>query len=222
MTANLHDFEAARGGSGALRRSNVGIFLGTTVLAAALLASACSSTPNPSPDAVVIAQLGAGTSAGNGPTVCQVATGSPWIQIGTDDTHPITSGSKQNGGEVTVSCTVHSTGGGNYTVSLSALLAGQGSINVVNATIPSGTTTPAPMVQATFESGSTGDFTESDCTFDFGGQMGDIASAAPAGFSFGIAPGRIWGNLICPMIVDGENSETCFAAAELRFENCAE
>jgi hypothetical protein len=38
----------------------------------------------------------------------------------------------------------------------------------------------------------------------------------------GIAPGRVWGNLLCPMIVDAQNNQTCAAAAEVLFENCTE
>ena len=111
---------------------------------------------------------------------------------------------------------MHPSGSG-FTVQLSALLAGQGSITVANTTM-TGDGSVQMNVPGTFEQGKTGDFVEKDCTFDFGGQTGDIGNNP----NMGIAPGRIWGNLICPMIVDGQNNETCFAVAEMRFENCAE
>jgi hypothetical protein len=40
--------------------------------------------------------------------------------------------------------------------------------------------------------------------------------------ALGIAAGRIWGNLTCPMTVDSEHTLTCLGQAELRFDNCSQ
>jgi hypothetical protein len=168
------------------------------------------------PSVAIVSQLGAGTAAGA--AMCPLAMGSSWLQIGTPDTQRVTSGTTQGGQVVTVNCTVHATGAHSYSVQASALLAGQGSITITNATLSDDLTAVQTRIAGTFERGDTGDFVQNDCTFDFGHQPGDIASDP----SMGIAPGRVWGNLVCPMIVDSAHNETCFAAAEVLFENCTQ
>jgi hypothetical protein len=193
--------------------------MGALAIATSLLSSACSSSPPALPRAAVDSQLGAGTQMG-ATTMCPLGIGMSWIGIGSDTSDPITTGTGYNGDPVTVSCTVHPSSGG-YNVTLSALLGGQGSISVVNSTINSDPTQVSTGVTATFERAAN-DFHETDCTWDFGGQSTDIDPNKSAGNPLGIAGGRIWGNLTCPMTVDSEHTLTCLGVAELRFENCGQ
>jgi hypothetical protein len=195
-------------------------FVAPLAIAASLGSSACSSKPPIPPDAAIASELGAGTQAG-ATMMCPLGIGMSWIAIGPDTDTTISTGSHYLGDPVTVGCTVHSTGSA-FDVTLSALLGGQGSISVSHANISSDTTQVNMNVQGSFARGNTGDFVESDCTFDFGGQPTDLDPSKTAGAPLGVAPGRIWGNLTCPMIVNNEDGNVCLAQAEMRFENCNE
>jgi len=177
---------------------------------------ASGTSPMATADVAIVSQLGA--SAGAATMACPIAMGSSWVQIGSPLTSPVLSGTMVGGHTVTASCTVHATGAHTYSVQASAVLAGEGSITIASATLNDNVTAAQPGVMGTFERGDTGTFAQSNCTFDFGDQSGDVASDP----GMGIAAGRVWGNLICPMIVDSETHETCFAAAEVFFENCTQ
>ncbi len=177
-------------------------------------ASDASATPVPS--VAILSQLGA--SAGAATMTCPIAMGSSWVQIGSPVTSRVLSGTMVGGHTVTASCTVHATGANTYSVQASAVLAAEGSITIASATLGGNITAAQPGVMVSFERGDTGTFAQNNCTFDFGNQPGDIATDP----SMGIAAGRVWGNLVCPMIVDSQTNETCFGAAEVLFENCAE
>jgi hypothetical protein len=220
MIANRRWFRVSQANGKSAGAALVSTSLLSLLSLLSLASAGCSSTPPATPRAAVASELGQGSESGAA-MMCPHGVGLSWIAIGSDTSDPITSGTSYNGGPVSVSCSVHSTGD-SFSVTLSALLGGQGSISVVNSTINSDTTQVSMGITSNFERGDTGDFKESDCTWDFGGQSTDIDPAKTAGNPLGIAPGRIWGNLTCPMMIDSEHNQTCLGQAELRFENCGQ
>ncbi len=202
-----------------LNRIPAGLLAAPLALALAF-ASGCTSSPAVTARAAVESELGSGGTATA--AMCQQGTGESWIAIGAGTSDPISNGSSYQGDPVSVSCKVHPTAG-NFLVTLSAELAGAGAISVIDATISSDTTQVSTGITGNFSKVViTGEFTENACTWDFGGQPSDLNQDETAGNPLGIAAGRIWGNLTCPMLVNMSENTTCFGQAELRFENCEE
>jgi hypothetical protein len=235
MVANRFGFATAEGGA-------------VTIVLAAMLAlsTGCSSTKAATPQVTLIAMLGPGSLATNGAAQCQFTTAS-WLQIGTqipdagtvgvpdplDTLNAVPSGHSDDGAGVTVSCTVAQTGPNTFDVNANAQLDGQGSLTLSASMLGSDATMVQPNVTLTLERGMSapapnGTFSESDCTFDYGqespaNQLDEVDTSATPDTHQGIAPGRIWGNIICPNIVNTSGqTRTCQAYAELRFENCNE
>ena len=108
-------------------------------------------------------------------------------------------------GQAVVLCSVRAQGAG-FHVKARIAAGPQASIS-----IEGDVTTAQSIVQGVFaKSGTT--FEQTDCT---------IAYTTPA---MGIAAGRIWGNLTCAHATSATPApaKTCLAAAELKFENCAQ
>ena len=187
----------------------------------ALGVSGCGDSTPATPQAFIAAQLGPGPSNGPAsPAACQLVT-IPWLQIGTDDTQPGTAdGTSQNGATVKVSCSVVQKDPHTYVLNLSAAVGGQGSLQVSNATVTDDVTALQPNISAAFQSGVNGDFGENDCTIDFNGQqLGGNEATNP---NMGVAPGRIWGNILCPKAAYPQQNKTCQGTSEFKFENCSQ
>jgi hypothetical protein len=205
--------------------NRIGYLAAPSVLVAAIGAcvlAGCSGPPPPAARAAVVSILGAGPQTG-GTAVCSLGIGMSWIDIGTGDTNPISNGSSQSGAPVSVTCTVKQTAPHTYSVNTFAEVGGQGSITM-SGSMNDNLMAVQPSINAIWEKGNTGEFTEKDCMFDYGNQPQDLAQTLLCATSGNpplcIAPGRIWGNLVCPMAFDNEHNNTCLAQAELRFENC--
>jgi hypothetical protein len=191
------------------------------VSASAFFLVGCKGAQDAIPRCAIDSELGAGDTTMDGPAMCPEGTGLSWVQIGAGTGSPISSGTSYEGANVTVNCSVHPNGS-NFDVTLSGVLAGQGSISIAMASVNSDTTMVSTPVRAAFESTNGGDYVESDCTWDFGGQSTDLNPGNVAGNPLGIEAGRIWGNITCPNAFNSESNYTCLAQAELRFENCGQ
>ena len=176
----------------------------------------------PVSDSFVLATLGP-TLDQNGNNLCTFAATAAELAIGTPTGGlPVTAvdGSSQSGGVVGVSCSVVT----GFDVTLQAGLSGPtGSTLVISGQVS--VATGGMNVRGSLT--SSGDaFVENDCTIAFTYRGGRVPAAPP------IAPGRIWGHLSCPNMVnpsvakrlmDGTQvSETCDGEADFLFENCAQ
>jgi hypothetical protein len=168
-----------------------------------------------SPDAFVMALVGAGTLAGvNDASACGQADltwtlGNP---ISPKPFAPL-DGSSQAGGAVHVSCSVDASGA-MFNVQLSAELDGSigGTLVVTGAVDASGTGTG---LSGSFTSmGQT--FNDRDCTFS------ETYDGGPVPVGGQPAQGRIWGHVDCPHASEpgGAMPRTCEASADFLFENC--
>jgi hypothetical protein len=179
-------------------------------LATIALAAGCSDNTAPTPKAFVNATLGPGAQAP--PTGCNFASTTPMISIGDvpDDGGPTTSvqdGDSQNGDPVHITCSVTPAANNTFSINLSAVLSGQGSLTIAGTVDPAN---PQPTINAQFEKGDTGSFDESDCTINFA-----MVPVSPA-----VAAGRIWGFITCPKASFASQNKICEGDAEFRFENC--
>jgi hypothetical protein len=200
------------------------------LVAACTVSSACSSNSTPVPQTYIAATVGQGTNE----TVCNFNTTQQWLDIGTYEQPPSLpkyqgNGSTLEGNAVDVVCTVATSGNG-FDIALSATEEGAAGGSVV-MTSPVGqgavTQSGGSGITAGFESGSFGDYRETDCTisFTYGGET--VPNMPP------IAAGRIWGHLSCPHAQQAGKTRsnpdggapvtvTCDAEADFFFEECAE
>ena len=194
-----------------LRHARTALVAGSMVgTLGSMTAIACSSNTLPNPRVYLSAFLVPGT---NPPVGCGIVpTAGGWVIIG-DPTQSVNNGDSQGGSAVSVSCTVSSSGDGSFSVNSSATLEGLngGSVTITGTFLPSGKSTN---IRGHFQRGDTGSFDEVDCTADY--------SANPS--SMGVASGRVWATLTCPMVTktDTTPARVCQGTAEFRFENCSQ
>jgi hypothetical protein len=223
-------------------------FLGSCVIGAGLVvatAPGCSSNPGPPTQAAI--QSHVEPAAGASAAKCQLSS-SDWVDVGRiGSTQPngqnptlISTGNGNtsddpsfNGGSVNLSCGVSSSGSG-FNVSASASLggtSGAGSLSISGTFNATGQQTG---ICATFSRGDSGQFQTPSgtsgctCTVDFKRPDGTGGESKPgAGDGMGIASGKVWGYLNCPLLenraqtLTGGSYEQCAFVAEFRFENCS-
>jgi hypothetical protein len=189
-------------------------------------ATAACSAKAPPPDAYVAASA-TGTS-------CNFSGMTSLLQIGSDisdgggisDNPTRVSNGTDQGGTVSLSCSVKSAGNGQFNIALSAELVtnqqGAGGSMIITGTVDS----PMPFspdevaamgtIQAAFGHASNS-YTESDCTIT-------LPTNPPNGGP--VASGRIWGKIDCPNAVlagqttQSGNAVSCDISALFVFENC--
>ncbi len=190
---------------------------GTLAASSALLG--CSSDTPATPRAFIYALVGPNPTDPNGSAKCQLGQDMSWVTIGMNEM-TVADGDSQSGAGIHVSCNVHQTGPHSYAVTASASNSAQGSVTIANATLSDDVTMVQQNVTASFQRGDFGTFNESDCTFDYNGMLDMFHGAMNP--NMGIAPGRVWGNLICPNAFFQQQNRTCLANAEVKFENCSQ
>lgn len=201
------------------------------VLVATGVMTACSSKAPPA-DAYVSAQATQNSTNGS----CNFAgvTELSGFPIGSDvgdggaiSPNPtrIPNGSNQ-GGAITIECSVKSTGNGTFDISLYADVFTQqvgagGSMQVSGSVTTSdtvGATGASQGLYATFGTGGSTYTDSTDCTITF-------PTIPPGG---PVDPGRIWGKIDCPNAVlqnktlPGGGMEACDISALFVFENCSD
>jgi hypothetical protein len=225
----------------------VRFFLRSCVIgAASMVASLAGCSDNTPPPQKVAVQSHIQPGTGADAAKCQLPS-SDWVDIGRiggtsippeGPVVPIESGKGNvsddpsfNGGSVNISCSVTKSGDG-FSVSASAGLggvAGAGSIAISGTFNASGQQTN---INATFVRGDSGQFKVPSggkgCTVDYQRPDGSGGDPTNQGNGMGVAPGRVWGFLSCPVtensaqrLTSGGN-EQCAFIAEVRFENCAQ
>jgi hypothetical protein len=198
------------------------------LVAACATASACSNSAPQSPDGFLAATMDVG--AMSPATLCNFGSTQQWLDIGTatgGKPTTVQDGSQNAGATVHVTCTVSAVGSG-FDVLLSATQGGLmgGSVTISSTSGQGAVTASGGTVHASFQSGTLGDFTESDCqiSYTYQGQM--VPDSPP------IAAGRIWGHVSCPtaqnsgstvMLPDGGSQfRQCDGEADFLFEQCGQ
>ena len=193
-------------------------------LACAALA-ACSSPASPPPDTFLSVTLNPHKDANNrADALCAYGSPRSVLSIGnpvSPTPTTVATGTATSTGDVTVFCSV--TGG--FQVGLTGALGGTtgGTLQISGHVGTSGGTG----ITASFASGMYGNYDESDCTIAFTYNN----NAVPMSVGAPIAPGRIFGHLLCPsapsssghvrMLPDGSTvTEVCDLEADFEFENC--
>jgi hypothetical protein len=193
-------------------------------LLVATVTSACSSKSAPA-DAFVLTSLQPVKGG-----LCSFAQQTTLIEVGVPvgmkpDTVP--NGGSQAGGQVTVSCTVHSDSGG-FDIDLNVELVGQGSMHVYSTASGAVTSSGAMGINGDFSKsvgGSGETYSASDCTLTYVYMRAAVPDSSP------VASGRIWGHVSCidaqtnsnVLLPDGGTApQTCDAEADFLFENCSE
>jgi len=178
---------------------------------------ACSSDSPSTPRVSLASYLGAGTQAGiNDNTACPFSSQSTWVLIG----DPSTTTSVFNGDTdsstgqtVSVTCTVSADGDG-FAVKASAKLGAQGAVTVTGhflANTPAVTAdTPINNISVDFSRGDSGTYAESLCTATY--------TSNPQ--YMGVAAGRVWADVECPLLRNSSQNKTCDGHATFKFENC--
>jgi hypothetical protein len=178
--------------------------LGCAAGAIAISSASCSSSSMP-PRAFVAGTLEAG-SAGS----C-VFNDTLFVDIGANETSVIT-----GTGGVTVTCSV-TPNGSNFDVS--AIVQGptsafsfQGTLSNANPPVQSGV-----VVSFAGEGGVSFSSSGTPCTVDFTATPMEPSGAQ----TLGVAAGRIWGNVTCPMMSEAPpQMSVCTGVAEFKFEDC--
>jgi hypothetical protein len=194
-------------------------FLATSAVGAAVitLLPACAEDTTQPSRAIVEATLQRGGAATNCP-----ATGS-WLEIGNftrpdkPETAPVQDGQTQESKAVKVVCAVTASGT-QFTFASEASLQGEGSVNISGTVNKTGES----KVRAFFNRSDVGRFTQDDCVFTPyhpGGEYETKDGKQPD-----IAPGRIWGKIVCGAATrsDTDPPRVCLANVDFRFENCSQ
>lgn len=122
---------------------------------------------------------------------------------------PIKSGESFEQGTVSLTCSVAPSGASEHEVAGDLALSGEsgGRFQIAGKLTSAGETG----VRVVVTSGTTGEtYEQADCTLSYstGNQ--------------GVAVGRVWGEVVCPMAVSASNQTSCRLVAQFRFENCAQ
>jgi hypothetical protein len=193
----------------------------------ALIAAAGSIGGCTSPEPPVDTFVNASVQPAGMSHVCPWSSMTQWLAIGTATgmmPTKVANGNSQGNGRVSAACTVHQDGSG-FDIELNASLTGEGSVTIVTSGAGAVTAAKgATGVSATFEAGSKGNFSATDCTITFEYNGAKVPANPP------VQSGQIWGHLSCPdlqrtdvimMGADGgvENA-TCDGEADFLFEYC--
>jgi hypothetical protein len=137
----------------------------------------------------------------------------------------VSNGGSQGNGRVSTTCTVRAAASG-FDVLADAALTGIGRLTIISRSGQGiSATTGGVGISGSFESGSLGHFSDSNCVVTFTYEGAPVADSPP------IATGRIWGHLSCPEGVDpdvnrtlpdgGISPETCDLEADFLFDGCS-
>jgi len=196
--------------------------------AACVAATACSNNSPQSPDGFIAATMDVG--AMSPATVCNFGSTQQWLDVGTatgGKPTTVQDGAQNAGANVHVTCTVSAVNNG-FDVVLNITQEGLqgGSVTISSPSGQGAVTASGGTVRASFESGSLGDFTESDCMITYTYQGQSVPDSPP------IAAGRIWGHVSCPtaqnsgstvMLPDGGSQpRQCDGEADFLFEQCGQ
>jgi hypothetical protein len=191
------------------------------LLAACAAASACSNKTPPTPDAFVAATVGVG--AQSSPMMCGFGSRATFVALGTP-TGPKPTTVRDGDQGASVSCTVSAVGSG-FDIDLNVTSSGLqgGSLTVTSPSGMGAVTTQGGMgIRASFTSGQSGEFSESDCTIAFTYNGTTVPDSPP------IAAGRIWGHISCPKAKEqsgqqmGSQPSQCDGEADFLFEQCGQ
>jgi hypothetical protein len=202
-------------------------YVGGLSILALTLGTACSNNPAPAPKAAVVAVVQPGMMTGVNDTPACGSGDYSWqlAANGLSNGQPTTAddGSyQQGGGAVHVNCSVDGSGD-SFNVQLFAELDGpmSGSFSVSGTLHPSGASSD---LSATFTVNQQTFRAEHNCTFS---EMYNGHSLPSGGQP---ATGRIWGNFDCQFAANGNGfgmgadggaiTRTCWAHADVLFENC--
>ena len=177
---------------------------------AIICASACSSPAPPTERVIVDSNMSPGSHS---MTDCPIAQ-TQWVEIGAFQTtttpiDPIDNNGDDNGnGTVSIVCAVKGNDANGYDIEVSATLSGDtgGSLSITGHVTPTGTQMG---ISGVFQRADYGNFREDDCVISFAPNSNE-----------GVAPGRLWGSISCPNIVNQSQLRTCDGEANFRFENC--
>lgn len=181
-----------------------------------VLASACSGK-NATAQAFVAVQLESGATMGN----CNFSSQNA-LQIGATSTNAEVTRVPNGGnyqGPVQVNCTVHKTGTG-YHLQIgadnnSSQLGVGGGLTITGDTDEHGNSSNGMTVVIN----SNGTYNQSTCSLTAGAFLPAASQGTPPAPP-PIAPGRIWGNIVCDNAQSGMNY--CVANVDFVFENCTE
>lgn len=199
-------------------RASKSMGIGMFVLTSLATAAGCSDPAPATPRIALASNFGPGTEVDengqrvNGPEQCGFAS-EPWLTIGDftnrADIKYVLDGDTTGDppGRVAIVCTVKPEGD-RFRVDGNVTIDGVGSVTIGGSFTPSGEQTN---VTASFQRIDTGTFEQTDCTASYD-------SNSP----MGVAAGRVWARLNCPLATYGEQNRTCRATAEFRFENCTQ
>ena len=182
-------------------------------VAAFLLSAACGGTTSIAThdSGVASAHDGGAAAPASGSITSTLGSSatSTGCNVGAPNTPFLTAGSSSVPVESGVTCSVHPTGTGSFDVNVE-IAQGETSSITIAATL---TDTPSAQggVSASFSTGTSVEYTESDCTITLSSQGNPP-----------IAPGRVWGTLSCPTVTDAKTYATCVATATFLFQNCGE
>ncbi|MCL2449394.1 MAG: hypothetical protein FWD17_10635 [Polyangiaceae bacterium] len=184
-----------------------------------IVASACSSK-NATPQAFVEAQLASGAANGQCNFGNEVVLTIGDVDAKTNDVKRVSDGS----GPTTVSCTVKSTGNGNFSISGevadNATGLGRGGSLVISGTVNDSNGGQNISVRLT-EQGTT--YAEEDCSIMFPSSSIFAISMALTPAPPNVATGRIFGELSCPNASTiGGSPAVCIATMDFVFENCSQ
>lgn len=192
-------------------------------LGVGLVASACSSTPEP-PRAFVMLVMSAsrampGMCVGypSDTTIMQIGTpGDPNVSPAIQPTR-ISTGAES----VQIVCSVHQTGS-TYDVSVQIAQGdvGMGSSSLTVSATGVDPTNGATNVNGTVSNSRAGSYNSAACTITYSTPGTGVMVDGPS-----IQPGRIWAHLSCdettnPAIQTGSGPSTCDAEVDFIFENC--
>lgn len=177
---------------------------------AVFCAPGCSDAAPPSRRVILEATFGPGNHTA---TECPIS-GTDWVDIGAFGNppiipvRPVNSGEDNGNGPVDITCSVKGNDAAGYEVAASATLSGL-SGGTVSVTGHFTTTGEQTGLVGVFQRSDYGQFRQNDCTVTFTDNP-----------NMGVAPGRVWGKLLCVNAARSDQGRTCDGEAQFRFENC--
>ena len=122
---------------------------------------------------------------------------------------PIKDGVSFEQGTVRLSCSVTSSGANEHDVTGDLALSGTngGRFQIAGKLTVTGEQTG---VRVVVTSGTGETYEQADCTVSY------------STGSQSVAPGRVWGDVVCPKVVSASNQTSCRFVGQFRFENCVQ